>query len=114
MASFLVRALNLDQASPAGFVDVDPGGVHAPSIDALAAAGVTTGCGAAPLRYCPDEFVTRAQMASFLVRALNLDQASPDLGVIVQEAERLGTRLRPPMGEVVARAARERSEGERE
>ena len=72
MASFLVRALNLDQASSAGFVDVDPGSVHARAIDALAAAGVTLGCGTDPLRYCPDEPVTRAQMASFLVRALNL------------------------------------------
>lgn len=35
-------------------------------------AGVTTGCGTAPLRYCPTKEVTGAQMASFLVRAINL------------------------------------------
>ena len=72
MASFLVRALGLGQASSAGFVDVGAGGVHAGDIDALAAAGVTAGCGVAPLRYCPGDVVTRAQMATFLVRALGL------------------------------------------
>ena len=38
-------------------------------------AGVTTECGTAPLRYCPTEEVTRAQMASFLTRAVLLGQA---------------------------------------
>ena len=33
-------------------------------------AGVITGCGTEPLRYCPAEEVTRAQMASFLTRAV--------------------------------------------
>ena len=77
MASFLSRALNL--AAPdgsAGFVDVDPGGAHAAAIDALSAAGITVGCSMEPLRYCPTRAVTRAQMASFLSRALNL--AAPD------------------------------------
>ena len=31
--------------------------------------GVTAGCATNPLRYCPDELVTRAQMAAFLLRA---------------------------------------------
>ena len=67
-------ALGSDQPSdppPAGLVDVDSSSVHASSIDALFAAGITTGCGIDPLRFCPDRAVTRAQMASFLIRALN-------------------------------------------
>ena len=32
---------------------------------------VTRGCSAEPLNYCPDQPVTRAQMASFFVRAIN-------------------------------------------
>lgn len=68
MATFLVRAFNLPDAEPAGFSDT--GGVHADSIDRLAAAGVTAGCGRDPLRYCPDRSVTRAQMTAFLARAL--------------------------------------------
>ena len=73
MATFLVRALNLEPPDqPAGFTDVDPQSVHALNIEALAAAGITVGCATEPLRYCPDQPVRRAQMATFLVRALNL------------------------------------------
>lgn len=39
-------------------------------IEALAAAGIATGC--APLRYCPDDPVTRGQMAVFLAKAMGL------------------------------------------
>jgi len=56
----------------AGFTDVVVGSIHAADINALAAEGITRGCSRNPLRYCPDQPVTRAQMASFLVRALNL------------------------------------------
>ena len=69
MATFLVRAFALEPAGAAGFVDVDDGGTHDAGIDALAAAGVTSGCATDPLRYCPDKPVTRAQMATFLTRA---------------------------------------------
>ncbi len=73
MASFLARALELRVPRvPAGFVDVAVGGVHSAAVDALFAAGVTEGCGVGPLRFCPDAAVTRAQMASFLARALGL------------------------------------------
>ena len=72
MATFLVRALELPAAAAAGFVDVDPASVHAASVDALFAAGITGGCSSEPLRFCPDDPVTRAEMATFLVRALNL------------------------------------------
>ena len=40
------------------------------AIEGIRAAGVTGGCATGPLRYCPDEPVNRAQMASFLSRAL--------------------------------------------
>jgi Leucine-rich repeat (LRR) protein len=75
MASFLRRALDLPAAVPSGFVDVDARGVHTASIDALRAAGITVGCGSEPLRYCPEDPVTRAEMASFLRRALDLSPA---------------------------------------
>jgi hypothetical protein len=42
----------------------------------VANAGITKGCRA--LRYCPKDPVTRAQMATFLVRALDLPAASKD------------------------------------
>ncbi len=68
MASLLARAFALPDG-PARFDDVDPDDVHAPGIRAIAAARVTTGC--TPDRYCPATSVTRGQMASFLVRALD-------------------------------------------
>ena len=69
MASFLVRAYALEAAGPAGFADT-AGNRHAANINALAAAGITDGCNTGPLRYCPNQSVTRAQMATFLHRAL--------------------------------------------
>ena len=73
MATFLTRALHLPTPDqPAGFTDTDPDSVHATAIDALLAAGITTGCSTDPRRYCPNQPVTRAQMATFLTRALHL------------------------------------------
>ena len=73
MATFLVRAFELAPAGrPARFVDVDRQSVHAADIDALYAAGITKGCFARPRRYCGDRPVTRAEMAAFLARALDL------------------------------------------
>ena len=77
MASFLTRALQLPPApTPAGFTDTE-GNTHQANIDALAAAGITLGCDTDPLRYCPDQPVTRAQMATFLHRALNHQSQRP-------------------------------------
>lgn len=54
----------------------DDGSVHEVNIDRLAALGVTGGC--APYQYCPDDSVTRAQMATFLMRALDLPLSEQD------------------------------------
>ena len=40
------------------------------AIEGIHEAGVTQGCETAPLRYCPAEEITRAQMASLLARAV--------------------------------------------
>ncbi|MCY4369580.1 MAG: S-layer homology domain-containing protein [bacterium] len=69
MAAFLVRAFDLDRAPPAGFTDTE-GDAHRTNIDTLAAARITAGCKTGPLRYCPNDPVTRAQMATSLHRAL--------------------------------------------
>ena len=68
MASFLVRAFDLPAGPAAGFSDVAVTNVHYANINALAKAGVTTGC--TPQDYCPRRSTSRAQMASFLHRAL--------------------------------------------
>ena len=41
------------------------------AIEGIHAAGVTTGCATEPLRYCPHKKITRAQMATFLARAVS-------------------------------------------
>ena len=69
MASFLVRAFDLDEAPSAGFVDT-VGTTHEADIDRLFASGVTVGCKRDPLRFCPNQEVTRAQMATLIVRGL--------------------------------------------
>jgi hypothetical protein len=75
-ATFLVRAFDLPAAGPAGFADT-AGTTHAAGIDALGAAGVVDACAADPLRYCPNEPVTRGQFVSFLAAAAELDVARP-------------------------------------
>lgn len=44
-------------------------------IEALVAAGITTGCDDSPPLFCPDGVVTRKQMAAFIARALGLHWA---------------------------------------
>ena len=58
-----------DQAT-SRFDDGDNGLWWVPYTDRLSELGVTAGCAAGPLPFCPDRAVTRGQMATFLVRAL--------------------------------------------
>ena len=75
MATFLTRALNLPWATRDYFTD-DEGSTHEANINALARAGITAGCSST--RFCPDGVVTRAQMATFLVRAFDLSSTGHD------------------------------------
>lgn len=78
-AAFVVGALAAWAELPPGgtFID-DDGNIHEGSIEAIVEAGITTGCDARKIRFCPDMTVTRGQMAAFLSRALNLPAASQD------------------------------------
>ena len=87
MASFLARALSLEPPDqPSGFVDVDAASVHASNIGAIYAAEITVGCSQTPKQYCPDQPVTRAQMASFLARALSLEPPDQPSGFVDVDA----------------------------
>jgi Zn-dependent metalloprotease len=76
MAIFLLRAkygaayIPPAVGSSTGFNDVPVTHWAAAWIKQLAAEGITTGCGSG--NYCPEDSVTRAQMAVFLVRTFNL------------------------------------------
>ena len=91
MAVFVTRALPTvpPVAEPQGaFVDVPASADHAAAVEGILEAGVTRGCSRVPLSYCPDSPVTRAEMASFLVRALQLQPEAlmPGDGVHVRMA----------------------------
>jgi cysteine-rich repeat protein len=72
MAVFLLKAKHGSSYVPPActgiFPDVTCPGTFADWIEQLAAEGVTAGCGGG--NYCPDAAVTRAQMAVFLLKAL--------------------------------------------
>jgi hypothetical protein len=99
MAAFLVRALGLtDNGGGDRFVD-DDGSTFETDIDRLATAGITKGCNPPKNdRFCPDDTVTRGQMAAFLVRAFGYtDSGGGDLFVdddgstFETDIDRLGT-----------------------
>ena len=80
MAVWLVRVVDGQDPEPVGvsrFADVDASHWWAAYVERLAELGITVGCTSEPAQYCPDDPVTRAQMATFLKLAFLLDPAIP-------------------------------------
>jgi hypothetical protein len=72
MAAFLTRFLDLPLSSTDHFGD-DTGSTFENDINRLADAGVTKGCNPPDNdRFCPNDRVSREQMAAFIVRAVGL------------------------------------------
>ncbi len=73
MAAFMSRAF-IDPAdivdATGVFIDVPQTSWYANFAETLLDQGITTGCLATPLSYCPNDQVLRDQMASFIARAL--------------------------------------------
>ena len=71
MASWLTAAFGhiTPVTNPVGLFS-DVASEHWQVVEGLYQVGVTKGCSAEPLLYCPDQPVTRAEMASFLIRSL--------------------------------------------
>ncbi len=84
-AAFLRRWLALPPG-PDAFADDDRNRFEA-DINALSGAGITFGCG--PMRFCPDEPISRGQWAALVRRALSLpdgpDRFTDDVGSIFEE-----------------------------
>jgi hypothetical protein len=77
MAVFLLKTLlGKDYVPPPAtgtvFADVPVDAFAAAWIEDLYHRGITAGCLTGPLRYCPDGFVTREEMAAFLVLTFGL------------------------------------------
>ncbi len=70
MAAFMDRALDLPATTTDYFTD-DDGHIFEDSINAIALAGITAGCNPPDNdNYCPNDLVTRGQIAAFFRRAL--------------------------------------------
>ena len=92
MAVFLVRGIHgvgfTPPAATGIFSDVPVGSFGANYIEQLAADGITSGCGGG--KFCPNQIVTRSQLAIFLVRASH--------GVAFVPAPALGVFTDVPVG----------------
>ena len=102
MAAFIARGLGLDSGATDRFSD-DDGSVFESAINAIAAVGITKGCNPpANDRYCPHQPITRAQMATFLMRALQLDPiVAPPRPYLVNVVPRAEWGAQPPQGAFV-------------
>ena len=83
MAAFLVRALGYTDNGGGDLFSDDNSSTFETDINKLGTAGVTRGCNPPTNdQFCPDDLVTRGQMAAFLVRALGYtDDGGGDLFV---------------------------------
>ena len=70
MAAFLSRAFNLPDGPDAGFSDVPDDAWYAADVARLKVSGITVGCGDGTI-FCPSRITTRAEMATFLKRAID-------------------------------------------
>jgi hypothetical protein len=79
MAAFLVRALGLTDDDGRDWFTDDGESVFEADINKLATAGVTKGCNPPEnTEFCPEDRVSRGQMAAFLVRGLRLTDGAGD------------------------------------
>jgi micrococcal nuclease len=79
MAAFLARALNLPIVSPTADPFADGSGTFTFEIARVYVAGITRGCNPPDnTLYCPDDPVTRGQMAAFLNRAFSYPPSDTD------------------------------------
>ena len=104
MAVFLSSAYDLPEGPDPGFSDVPADAWYAAHVARLAASGITAGCATSPARFCPRQDTSRAQMATFLFKALSdLDKPqTPDLtGVTPTLAVHIGNPS-PTIGDDVA------------
>ena len=94
-AAMLVRALELPEAQEGRFRDTS-GTTHARSIDSLADAGLIRGCGEGA--FCPQDPISREQLASMLQRAFDVPAASEGVTFF----DDLGSTHGPSVGALAA------------
>ena len=77
MAAFLVRGFGYEAPEGVDTFTDDDSSVFQTEIEALAAAGITSGCG--ETTFCPENPIRRKNLAVFLVRALDLQPIVPPI-----------------------------------
>jgi hypothetical protein len=76
--ALLVALVPLALLAAGPFTDLDPNSPHNGNIAAIQAAGITKGCDPPDFtQYCPKDYVTREEMASFLARTAGLGGNPP-------------------------------------
>jgi hypothetical protein len=65
-----ITASITQRATSSTFADVPPDSPFFDAINLLGLRSITSGCGSAPLTYCPNTTITRGQMAVFIVRSV--------------------------------------------
>lgn len=70
--------VDFSSETPPGMFTDDDGNTHEAAIEAIASAGITVGCATGPSHYCPDDAVSRGQMATFIARAIASPAAAAD------------------------------------
>jgi MYXO-CTERM domain-containing protein len=79
MAVFIARAASLDISSPPAtpsFDDVDATKWYYPHVEAVRAAGIVSGCNGGA-SFCPNDSLTRAEAAKFVVLGAGLELLNP-------------------------------------
>jgi len=74
LATLITRALDLPESEEIGFWDVDEDSDHREDIDRLVGSGLDDGCSElrfVPLHFCPDQLVSRGEMAKVLSEVLD-------------------------------------------
>ena len=80
VALWIVRLLDSEPTNHRAFADVDSEEPYAGYVQTMFDLGATVGCMVDPLRYCPNQETRRGQMAAFVTRAYDLDDAIPPHG----------------------------------
>jgi 5'-nucleotidase len=99
MAAFMSRALGLTAGAGDDLFTDDDNSIFEDEIDAIGTAGITLGCNPPDNdEYCPNDTVTRGQMAAYMSRALGLTAGAgadlftdDDSSIFEDDIDRIGT-----------------------